>query len=245
MGNKRTPGRGHSGLFTLEIDAILCFDPPMSDKGPGIPVTHTLQIPFVPFDGLAIVSRIFGEPPMPEGPQLKEVTWDADRQVFMAYNEHVFCDFPILSIPQEINYWLDLGWKYGSCTDKYEPAHRGRKPKKSAFGPAPQIEDDATKQLYSMKPADRPEYFNHLLDAVVRTMAELNNNWPVAYAMDKTKMYFSETDPFNAKTPAEKKFAEAARAFGVMDFKEQWNWCQRVVKRNPRLDLFLPADKMG
>lgn len=244
-GIKHVPRHIPRNVFTLELDAILCFDPPMSGKGPGIPVTNTLQIPFVPFDGLSIVSRIFGEPPMPEGPQQKEVTWDADREVFMAYTEHVFCDFPILNIPQEIGFWLDLGWKFGSYADKYDPPQRGRKPKEANFGPAPEIEDDAAKQLHSMKPADRPEYFNHLLDAVVRTMAELNNNWPVAYAMDKTKIYFSETAPFNAKTPAEKKFAEAARAFGVMDFKERWNWCQRVVKRNPRLDLFLPADKMG
>jgi hypothetical protein len=232
-------------FFTLEIDAFLCFDPPMSDKGPGIPVTNTIQIPFVPFDGLSIVSRIYGEPTMPEGPHLKDVTWDADRQVFMANTEHVFCDFPILTIPQEINYWLDLGWKYGSCTDKYEPPQRVRKPKKAAFGPAPDIDDEAAKQLHSMKPGDRPEYFNHLLDAVVRAMVELNNNWPVAYAMDKTKMYFSKTDPLTAKTPAEKNFADAAWAFERMDFKEQWNWRERVMKRNPRLEQFVQAGSTG
>ena len=96
-------------IFTLEIDAFLCFDPPMSDKGPGISVTNTIQIPFAPFDGLSIISRIYGEPTMPEGPQLKDVAWDDDRQVFMAHTEHVFCEFPILTIPQEIGYWLELG----------------------------------------------------------------------------------------------------------------------------------------
>ena len=129
--------------------------------------------------------------------------------------------------------------KYGSCNDIYEPAQRGRKVKKTAFGPAPDIDDDAAKQLHSMQPADRPEYFNHLLHAVVRTMAELNNNWPVAYAMDKTKMYFSETSPLKATTPAEKNFAEAAWAFERLDFKEQWNWRERVLKRNPRLEQFI------
>jgi hypothetical protein len=131
MGSDRNQNRVASGLFTLEIDAILFFNPPMSEKAAGIAITNTLQIPFAPFDGLSIVSRIFGEPPMPEGAQLKEVTWDAEREVFMAYTEHVFCDFPILSIPQEIGFWLDLGWKFGSYADKYDPPQRGRKPKEA------------------------------------------------------------------------------------------------------------------
>jgi hypothetical protein len=227
-------------VFTLEIDALLYFDPPMSDKGAAIPVTNAIQIPFVPFDGLSIVSRIFGEPLIPEGPTLKEVTWDAEREVFMAYTEHVFCDTPILCIPQEIGFWLEQGWTFGSYVDKYDRPPRGRKPKRTNFGPAPEFDETAAKQLHSMKPADRPEYFNHLLNAVVRMMAELHNNWPVAYAMDKTRMYFSVTDPFLADTEAEKKFAEAIREFEVMDVEKQWNWCKRVTERNPRLEHFLP-----
>jgi hypothetical protein len=71
----------------------------------------------------------------------------------------------------------------------------------------PEIGRDEAIQLHTMKPADRPDYFNHLLDAVVRKMAELHDNWSVAYAMDKTKMYFSKTDPLKANSPSEKKVA--------------------------------------
>ena len=226
--------------YTLYIDVHLTFEPPMADKQPGIVLTNTVELPFVPTTGLIITGRMFNDPPISEGVPLKELTWDVDRQSFWAYFEHGYVDFPILCIPQEIQYWLDRGWKFGSYADSYEEK-RGRKPRKTSIdcGEIPEIDDEEAERLPTMDPRKRPQYFNVLMQALAREMAILYNNSSVAYAMDKTKLFFGEQKSKEAETPQMKKFFAAVEEFNNMPFDKQYDWRERIARRNPRLDQFV------
>jgi len=73
-------------MFTLELDLIITYTPPMSEAGGGIYLTRELQVPFAPYNGLHICGNQMDQAPGPEGFVLKDVTWDVDRQVFMAHS---------------------------------------------------------------------------------------------------------------------------------------------------------------
>lgn len=38
-------------MFTLELDLIATYTPPMSDRDSGIRLTHQFQLPFAPSNG--------------------------------------------------------------------------------------------------------------------------------------------------------------------------------------------------
>lgn len=216
----------------------------MSDKEPGIVLTNTLTLPFPPTDGLIVTGTIVNEQPHPEGIPLKELTWDADRGVFLAYVECSYHCFPILSIAQDIRSWLDRGWRFGSYADHYEKK-RGRKPYRKApkCGTEPDLDEEEAELLHGMKPRHRPPFFNTLMEALVREMAVLDNNRSVAYAMDKTKMFFEKPGTKEPETPEMKKFFAAVEAFRKMTDDQQYDWQDRVARRNPRLDQIITPSR--
>jgi len=82
-----------------------------------------------------------------------------------------------------------------------------------------------------MSPRKRPAHFNKLLRAVVREMAELYNNLPVAYAIDQTKLVFSEEQLKTRDSQAKERFREARYEYERMPQEQQIAWQQRVIAR--------------
>ncbi|MBN8625960.1 MAG: hypothetical protein J0M17_10760 [Planctomycetes bacterium] len=232
--------RTDDGWFTLEIDVHLCFNPPMSENSPGIVLTNSVRLPFVPTKGLIVTGAMFNDRPDTMGVYLKDLTWDVDRRVFMAYTEQSYGCFPILYVAQEIRFWLDRGWRFGSYADVYEKK-RGRKPYRAPpiCGEEPALDEEEAERLHGMKPRQRPPYFNMLLKALVREMAVLDNNRSIAYAMDKTNMFFEKPEAKEPETPAMKKFFAAVEEFEKLTFDQQYEWRDRVARRHPRLDQFV------
>lgn len=62
--------------FRLELDLVLHFVPPMDERGPGITLTRTLELPFAPYSGLVIYSRRLDSFPDPLGFHLNNVVPD-------------------------------------------------------------------------------------------------------------------------------------------------------------------------
>lgn len=71
--------------------------------------------------------------------------------------------------------------------------------------------------------------------ALIRVMAELHNNSAVAYAMDKTKMYFSEEDLKESHSKAAQRWRDKEYEFGRMPMKKQIAWRERVKRKYPSL----------
>jgi hypothetical protein len=103
----------------------------------------------------------------------------------------------------------------------------------------PDLDDDLEaqeEQLHTMRPRSRPPEFNRLLRALVREMAEIYNNWRVAYAIDRTKRFFTEEELREDSSPAKVAFSRALAEFDRMRNDEQLQWQKRVIRRHPRLD---------
>jgi hypothetical protein len=230
-----------SDMFKLELDISLYFVPPMAESGRGICVTHEFELPFSPSEGMGITGIVFNGSPSPIGCIIKQLTWDIDRQVFFAQNADVMHDLPIALIPLEICRWIDLGWTLGSYESTYEKADgRGtRVQRKPLVCKWKWKDEDTAHEWESIKPRSRPEGFNNLFKAIIREMAMLDNNSAVAYAMDRTKMFFSEEQlDHNDISPA-KKFRDAQSKFEGMSFDEQYDWRNRISRRYPRLEQFV------
>ena len=98
----------------VELDLHLVFQPPMDDSSDGIIITRTIELPFTPFNGLRVFSRVWEDGPEPYGLELTDVLWEMDRAVFLAKTRHTWVDLPIAFIPHEIRDWLGRGWRWGS-----------------------------------------------------------------------------------------------------------------------------------
>jgi hypothetical protein len=70
-------------------------------------------------------------------------------------------------------------------------------------------------------------------------MAELYNNLPTAYAIDQTKMFFTEEQLRSADSPAKERFKNARFDFQRMSQDEQSAWQRRVLDRYPKLAKIL------
>ncbi len=76
----------------------------------------------------------------------------------------------------------------------------------------------------------RPKEFNRLMRALVRKMSELHNDVAVAYAMDKTKRYFDESESREPKTAAVEEWRRAKDEFERMPFEQQHAWQEKIEK---------------
>ena len=101
-------------MFKLELDLLLYFVPPMDERGQGIRLTRSLELPFPPINGLYLSGIAMDDPPTPMGCRINDLTWDLDRQVFMATTQLTNHDFPIATIPDEIGSWIDADGDSGA-----------------------------------------------------------------------------------------------------------------------------------
>jgi hypothetical protein len=225
-------------MYRLELDFVLWFVPPMEDRGDGIRLTRTTEMPFVPAKRIALHSRtwedIDGEP---LGYQLKDIIWDFDRECFLAETHTSATGVPIAMIPHQIADMINCGWRYGSYKEAYSTeAKRGRRHKGL---PRLQINDWDWDEAETWETSrnGRPAEFKTVFQAVVRTMLERYNNLAAAYAMLHTGTYFGIEDDIHAQpqSPGEKKFLAAMREFVDWDSEKKLEWCQLAQTRLPRL----------
>jgi hypothetical protein len=226
--------------FALELDLSILYVPPMSSHGRGITLTRRVELPFPPYDGLAIHSKQLDYCQEPLGFRLTDVVWDMDRQVFVATTS-MESQMPLAEIGEDIASWQLLGWKVGSYLDPYtSAADREDEDLTETLDAdslaAAEVEEEARENLPALPARRRPKAFNRLFRALVRKMAELHNNSAVAYAMWKTQRYFDEEARKECASPAVKAFEAAVRAFDDLSSDEQFEWVERLKRRYPRLD---------
>jgi hypothetical protein len=225
-------------MYPVHIDLVQWYVPPMEDRGHGIRLNRTIELPFPPAAKVSVFSREWERLDDPMGYYLKEITWDLDRKCFLAETHISATGIPIAMIPHEIRNLLDCGWTFGSCKDAYRTERRrGRKRSKL---PTMQINDwdeDEAATWETMRDKSRPKEFKVILHAIITTMAELHNNCSVAYAMMKTGGYVDipEGSSQDKLSPFVKKFSAAMREYDALTFDQQWDWCESVQRRYPRL----------
>lgn len=224
-------------MFAVDVDLVLRYVPPMDDVGEGIRLTRTIELPFPPAEDISVFSKEWEGVGDPLGYVLKNVTWDMDRNRFLADTMLSVTGTPIAMIPFEIRQLVYHGWTYGSYKDSYrtEPK-RGRKRGTLPVMPDWEWDYDAA-AVWEANPKDRPEEFKLVLHAVVSTMAELHNNCRVAYAMLKTGCYF---DIAKGKLPSEllpleKRFSKVLHDYDSLPSDKKWVWAERVKRKYPQL----------
>jgi hypothetical protein len=225
-------------MYPVHLDFVLRYLPPMSDNDHGIRLTRSFELPFPPTEKMVVFSKEWEGQDDPMGYVLKEVTWDIDKACFLAETELSSSGVPIALIPLDIRRLVDFGWQFGSFRDRYETDRRRvRKRKKLRALRISKWDDDEVTAWETAAKKSRPQEFTIILQALVSTMAELRNNSRVAYAMLKTGGYVDLPDRFAREAPSDfqRKFAAALEAFDSITSDRQWNWCESVQRRYPRL----------
>jgi hypothetical protein len=225
-------------MYPVHLDFVLRYMPPMSDHDHGIRLTRTFELPFPPTEKMVVFSKEWEGQDDPMGYVLKEVTWDIDRGCFLAETELSSAGVPIALIPLDIRRLVDFGWQFGSFKDRYETDRRRvRKRKKLARLRISDWDDDEATSWETATKKSRPKEFTIVVHALVSTLAKLRNNSRVAYAMLKTGGYVDLPDQWarDALTDFQQKFRAAADAFDSMTSDQQWDWCESVQRRYPRL----------
>lgn len=227
-------------MYDIDLDLVLHFVPPMDDKGPGIRLNRTFQLPFPPSTDVFIFSKEWeGFEEEPLGYHLKEITWDADRSCFLAQTFICHHGDPIAIIPHELRQLLKCGWRFGSYVDKYVGKdRRGRERKKLKLPRRVRrwnADEAESWELAGCK--SRPADFMVVWHAVIAMMAALDNNCAVAYAMLRTGFFLEtpENKPLSALSQEEQVFKSAVVTFQSWSLEEQWNWRDRVKRKYPRL----------
>lgn len=223
-------------MFKLELDMSLRFVPPMLENSAGFVVTRTMELPFVPFDGLVVYSRQFTDHPDPEaGHKLENVTWDMDRKVFLAQTSLTHVDLPMGYILQEIRDTLRRGWRLGSYADSYQEQEEAATAIDEAI---PVAHDDWKNEENwpSMAPSERPAHFNDTFGFLIGVMAVISNNPAVAYAMERTKRFFTEQQLKTDASAAAKKWLAAKSQYEAMSWEKQYAWQKRMAKKYAPFD---------
>lgn len=232
-------------MYAVEVDLVLRYVPPMSDHGRGIRLTRTIELPFPPSRDISVFSKDWEGQNIDEplGYVLKEITWDMDRNRFVADTEMSVTGIPIAMIPFEILHLVYQGWKYGSYKDQYQ-TERKRGRKRSKLAGIPEYDWDYEEaEAWDANPKGRPKEFKLILHAVVSTMAELHNNCGVAFAMLKTGSYFDidSEDSRSELSPLERRFQDSIREYESLSSEKQWDWSERVKRRYPQLREIVAA----
>lgn len=222
-------------LFKVELDLSLHFWP-MDDRGDGIMLMRTLELPFAPANKLMVFSKEIDECPEPLGFCLGELVWDMDRRIFLAKTGYVD-DTPIAMVPFRIADWLNRGWRLGSYMDSYRRQRKSRT--KHSIEPLSSKDfadhdEDEMDTWPSQPPSARPAQFNRIFDAMIRTMAELHSNSSTAYAMSITKRLYSQSEVDSDKQLADRWNALCER-FNKMSMDQQLAWRDRMMRRAPSL----------
>lgn len=230
-------------LYELHIDLRMCYCPPMDDRGQGITLRRKVELPFPPFNGLAIAGSALDVCPMPEGFVLKSVVWDCDRSRFTASTQMAHHDLPIAFILDDLSLWCERGWRLGSSADdfpdEYEVGGGQAVPDVDEATPSDEWIEDDENALAKLSPRKRPKEFNKMFRALIRMMCETRNATGRAYAMWKTQRFYSEDDLKTDESPSAVKFKDAEFEFSQMAFEEQYEWREQICKNYPRLDRML------
>lgn len=98
-------------MYTMHVDFVLWYAPPMDDNGHGIRLNRAIELPFPPTEDISVFSKSWEGMEMedPMGYHLKEITWDLDRQCFLAETRMSSTGVPIALIPYEIQNLLEQG----------------------------------------------------------------------------------------------------------------------------------------
>lgn len=207
----------------------------MREHGGGIHLTREIRLPFTPFNGLQVCGRQIDTAPGPEGFVLKDVIWDVDREVFLGHVEMVSHDLPIAEIPADLKSWTDLGWRMGSYADKYESSDGQETDDAVEESKAGNEKDEWESMLQhpTLSPRQRPKELNLVMRAMIRTMVEENNDLTTAYAMDKTKRFFSKDQLEKNESKPAQQWNAAIREYIDMDWQQQWGWREAVMRTHP------------
>lgn len=214
-------------MYTLLLDFEIRFLPPMYEHGPGVLLTRELQLPFPPWKGLRIFSKVIDDCPEPEGMQLDDVVWEMDRRVFLATTELIDSGSPIPDIPRLLKSWLCRGWKFGSFRDPYRQDEDDDAPSpRTSFKPI-----RGSKRLARIGPAHK---------AMIRFMVESRNDPAAAYAMDLTGLHYDQKEIQSARTCGTmdermKAYSNAFDSYIQMRDSRRQNWEESVTKRYPDL----------
>jgi hypothetical protein len=235
-------------MYPLELDLELFFVPPMEDFGNGISVTRTLDLPFVPHSGLSVFGKELTDSPLPPGIVLEQLTWDIDRQLFLARSTLTIQDWPIVAMPNEIRQWIVRRWRLGSHLEQYENGD-GTQPDANRLDvnvsdlPDYVFSNENWSELIRLQEVShrkRPPKFNTLFHVVIRTMTERHNNQASAYAMYKTQRFFSESQCHDPQQPtAARQFRDAQFEFETMSLEKQAVWSRTVKRKYPSLRAIL------
>jgi hypothetical protein len=225
-------------MYPIDVDYVVRYVPPMLDWAKGLRLSRTFELPFPPSGGVSVFSKEWERIEEPLGYRLKAITWDIDKQRFLAETEVMATGVPLALIPHELRNLLDCGWAYGSYLEKYKSGgKRGRKRAKLPTMRISKWNDEEAEAWEEARSKSRPKEFKTVLHAIVATMVELQNNCSVAYAMLKTGGYVDVPESVNRPdlSPIQAKFDAAMNEFRSMKWDKQQDWCEHVQRRYPRL----------
>lgn len=222
--------------YQLELDLRVHYTPLMDEAGPGISLTRTIQLPFVPTSRVALTGASL-ERAVPLGYRLKNIIWDVDRQVFLAHTEMGTHGDPIALIPDDLQSMLGEGWLIGSWRQYYDPDWKSSIGINSKFSTLTwmRYQDGELEAWETTASNKRPRKFNEMLRAIVRMLVGLHNNLHVAYAIYKTKIFVALNDDETPQTPEAKKFRAAMDKYLNLDDEKQFKWMARVRRECPTL----------
>ena len=83
----------------------------------------------------------------------------------------------------------------------------------------------------------RPKEFELVLQACVATMAGLQNNCGVAYAMLKTGGFVDVSEGRSKRelSTLERQFRESAKEYDSLTTEQQTNWSEQTKRKHPSL----------
>tara|TARA_A100000171_G_C2139571_1_gene153661 strand:+ start:285 stop:1010 length:726 start_codon:yes stop_codon:yes gene_type:complete len=213
-------------MHTLHLDLHLKFVPPMSEHGPGIVLTRSIELPFVPESSIRLYGTSIDQCPDPLGFSLDDLTWDIDREVFLASTSLISHDEPLAFILDTIREWIGLGWSIGSYHDTYgEPDEDNSEPE------AVRVDDGAyehLEQLHTMPKTRRSREFNQFFKALIRVMAETYDNRDIAYAMDKLGRLVAEEEAGPDESKISLRWRDARNEFLQMSQDQQFAWVESL-----------------
>lgn len=229
-------------MFILELDMVLYFVEPMAENADGIRVTRQFELPFAPTPDVFLNGFVLNGDDIAMGYKIQDIHWDFDRTVFFAHTCLFSHDVPLAFIPLDVQSWLDRGWRFGSYEELFGRVDGRSKRRKRE--PIPydwdwSLDDDEVNEWPRLSPQKRPPAFNTLLKAIVREMARADNNLAIAYAIAKSRRYFTEFELKNNNGKSADLFRDALAKFERLDFHHQYDWKRSVIRRYPRLEQFI------
>ena len=223
-------------MYTVHLDLIVHFVPIMNETAPGIRFTRTIELPFPAYDGLVVYSRLMEQGSEPLGYALKNVIWNLDGSFFYAETR---CSnlIDIATIPYELGVIFQEGWKLGSWKTGFSSESTYED-----LSTVPHFwEHDDLEDWERMPPKQRPKKLNSLLRALVRTLVELRNNEPAAYALAKSRYFYDESPKRHGYKPGkqETRFRELASEYIDMSDEDREAWANTVRSTYPKLMNFV------